>query len=241
MNAIFKENEEFRSTLSPQLINRAHGAEILSLCPHEDISPEITAIAVSGTNRIPVTYSDAAHHQLTQGEVMDAARQNQAEQPYRLAPMADILGLSSEESGPVQLLVLTNRQANLGSGEVLNPTAMDDAAYRLGSPELYVIPSSTHEVLLLSRNSGITPNELDTLVHEVNETVVAPRDRLSDHALVYDNRTRTLAEARAAEVLDVEKSFRQTDRNPEAPLDRASEDNVAVRVTEEAHERRHHS
>lgn len=235
-------SEEFMSSLQPQLINRTRGAELLSQCPHTDITPEIAAIAVSGDDRTPVTYSAAAENQLTQNEIMAAAILNQEQQPYRMAPMEDILGLSTEDSGPVQLLVLTNQRATLGSGELLNPAAMDEAAYRLDSPQLYVIPSSTHEVLLLSHDSGITPDELDVIIQSVNAQVVAPCDRLADHALVYDNRARTLSEARdqhskASEANNVQR--------PESTLNEAAgaetNDTLSNNHSKDFHERRHHA
>ncbi len=235
-------NDEFMSSLQPQLINRMQGAELLSQCPHTDITPEIAAIAVSGDDHTPVTYAAAAENQLTQNEIMSKAILNQKDQPYRMAPMEDILGLSTENSGPVQLLVLTNQQATLGSAEVLNPAAMDEASYRLGSPQLYVIPSSTHEVLILSHDSGITPDELDVIIQGVNEQVVAPRDRLADHALAYDTRTRTLSEARdqhskASEANNVQR--------PESTLNEAAgtetNDTLSNNHSKDFHERRHHT
>ncbi len=244
MNMIHKytDNEEFVSSLQPQLINRMHGAEILSQCPHTDITPEIAAIAVSGDDYIPVTYAEAAEHQLTQNEIMGSAIKNQADQPYQMAPMADILGLSSEDSGPVQLLVLTNRRATLGSVEVLNPVAMDEASYRLGSPQLYVIPSSTHEVILLSHDSGVSPDSLNTIIHAVNAQIVAPRDRLADHALLYDSRTRSLTEARGQHSRDRKADNWQGPASTIGDSERRKPDSASSdTMSEKSHERRHHT
>lgn len=242
MNMIFKDtdSEEFLTSLQPQLINRTQNTALLSQCPHTDITPEIAAIAVSGDDYIPVTYAEAAEHQLTQNEIMGSAVKNQADQPYQMAPMADILGLSSEESGPVQLLVLTNQRASLGSGEVLNPVAMDEASWRLGSPQLYVIPSSTHEVLLLSHDSGITPDTLDMIIQGVNAQVVAPRDRLADHVLIYDSRTRSLSEARDQHSRTAETNSPLRSSPTPAESARKEPDSVVSDVMPEDSQKRRH-
>lgn len=242
MNMIFKitDNEEFISSLQPQLINRTQNAALLSQCPHTDVTPEIAAIAVSGNDRTPVTCAEATEHHLTQNEILLVAIQNQTDQPYQMTPIADILRLSSEESGPVQLLVLTNQRAILGSSEMLNPVAMDEASYRLGSPQLYVIPSSTHEVLLLSHDSGITPDTLDTIIQSVNAQVVAPQDRLADHTLIYDSRTRSLSEAhdRHSRTQESDSSLRSAP-TPDKSVKKEPDSTSSDIIPEDSRERRH--
>lgn len=238
MNPITNENEEFTSTLSPQLVNVQTRADILAQCPHEDISPEIAVIAVSGKDHAPVTYNNAADYQLTKNELIAAAMQNQENTPYRLAPMENLLGLSTEDSGNTHLLVLTNRDAFLGSAEILNPSAMQEASDRLDSEVLYIIPSSTHEVILLSRDSGVTPDQLDTIIREVNREIVQPHERLSDHSLLYDRRTRSLSEAHAEQ-----SQSEQTNTHPVRQSHDESSVNLAISAAsieqlENPHERR---
>lgn len=233
------ETIEFTSTLSPQLINTATSADILSQCPHANISPEIATIVVSGPDRTPVTYDDAADHQLTRNELLSAAMQNQTDQSYRLSPMENILGFPVEDSGNTHLLVLTNTESYLGSAEILNPVAMQEASDQLGSEELYVIPSSTHEVILLSRDSGVTPDQLDTIIHEVNQEVVQPHERLSDHSLLYDRRTHSLSEAHAEQSQSGQTNAHQVQQSRDgscANLVISAASNEQLEIT---HERRH--
>lgn len=59
-----------------------------------------------------------------------------------------------------------------------------ELAERLGN-DLYILPSSIHEVLLLPVSMG-TPEELAGIVKEVNRTLVLPEERLSDSVYRYD-------------------------------------------------------
>lgn len=87
--------------------------------------------------------------------------------------------------------VLSNVKKLQGSVCVLYPGVIDELAEKLGG-SLYLIPSSVHEVILMT-DSGVDAEELKNIVHVINETQVAPEDVLSDSLYYYDR---------------VEKSFR---------------------------------
>ncbi|MCI9356577.1 MAG: hypothetical protein HFH59_03345 [Lachnospiraceae bacterium] len=54
---------------------------------------------------------------------------------------------------------------------------------------LYIIPSSIHELLLYPDFGDVSPEELSGYVKEVNRSQVPPHDRLSDHIYYYDRKT----------------------------------------------------
>ena len=56
----------------------------------------------------------------------------------------------------------------------------------------YVLPSSTHEVLVVPDNGQLELRELSATVYEINRTKVAPQDRLSDSVQYYETETGTL-------------------------------------------------
>lgn len=55
----------------------------------------------------------------------------------------------------------------------------------LGTNKVYVLPSSVHECLILDATYG-EPKKLQEIVQEVNESVLAEGDYLSDNVYVYD-------------------------------------------------------
>lgn len=52
-----------------------------------------------------------------------------------------------------------------------------------------MLPSSTHEVLLVKESEGFSPEELRNMVSEVNISTVSPEDLLSFKIFRYDGRT----------------------------------------------------
>ena len=133
---------------------------------------------------------------MTGTEILDKAIQNQSEHTYRLSTIEDVLGNAAGEiETPSALLVLTNDQSYLGSCEMLNKTAMKDAATRLRSEKIFVIPSSIHEVLLFPEEGGVSARQFNDLIDYVNQVEVDPRDRLASRAMLYDSRSHRLSDA----------------------------------------------
>lgn len=187
---------KFQRSLRPLLINQEREKDLLSICPHRDITPEISCIAVSSETHAPINYHSAAEHCMTGAEILDQAVQNQSKSSYQLSTIEDMLGNAAGEiTPPTSLLVLTNKQSFWGSSEVLNEIAMKDAATRLHSEKIFVIPSSVHEVLLFPQNGGISAKQFNNLINSVNQAEVQPRDRLASRAMLYDSRSHRLADA----------------------------------------------
>lgn len=89
-----------------------------------------------------------------------------------------------EDAGGMRLYVVSNRRGQGGAAAMLFAETFLELAERLGS-DLYILPSSIHEVLLLPVSMG-TPEELAGIVKEVNRTLVLPEERLSDRVYRYD-------------------------------------------------------
>lgn len=213
------DTDDFRQSLQPMLVNRDREKELLSVCPHRDLTDEISCVAISSDTHAPIDYHSAAEHCMTGAEILDQAVQNQSKSSYQLSTIEDMLGnAAGEVETPSALLVLTNQQSFWGSSEVLNEAAMENAASRLHSEKIFVIPSSVHEVLLFPEEGGVSATQFNALIDHVNQTEVAPRDRLAERAMLYDCRSHRLADA---EEMQREKSV------PEAQLP--------------SPERRHHS
>lgn len=188
------EKNEFLQSLQPMLVNSTRESELLSVCPHRDVTNEIACIVYSTETKTLVDQKIAADHSMTGEEILDRAIHNQRQNPYHLSSIEKMLGISAENA-PTSLLVLTNSRAFYGSSELLNQTAMDEATSRLQSDKLFVIPSSVHEVLLFPQNGGISAKQLNDLIDHVNQTEVQPRDRLASRAMLYDSRSHRLSDA----------------------------------------------
>ena len=91
---------------------------------------------------------------------------------------------------PSDMYVLTNESKLNGAACILYENVLYDFAQKLGA-DLYILPSSVHEVILLPKLSMLEKDELVNMVKEVNTEGVAADEVLSDHVYEY-NRTERL-------------------------------------------------
>lgn len=91
---------------------------------------------------------------------------------------------------PSDMYVLTNESKLNGAACILYENVLYDFAQKLGA-DLYILPSSVHEVILLPKLSIFEKDELVNMVKEVNTEGVAADEVLSDHVYEY-NRTERL-------------------------------------------------
>lgn len=85
------------------------------------------------------------------------------------------------------MYVLTNLWKRNGAICILYGDAVKELAETLDS-DLYVIPSSIHEMILVPAEQGVSREELDTLIREINETELAKEDVLSDHSYYFSRK-----------------------------------------------------
>ena len=95
-----------------------------------------------------------------------------------------------KEYVPSDMYVLTNESKLNGAACILYENVLYDFAQKLGA-DLYILPSSVHEVILLPKLSMFEKDELVNMVKEVNTEGVAADEVLSDHVYEY-NRTERL-------------------------------------------------
>ena len=91
---------------------------------------------------------------------------------------------------PSDMYVLTNESKLNGAACILYENVLYDFAQKLGA-DLYILPSSVHEVILLPKLSMFEKDELVNMGTEVNTDGVAADEVLSDHVYEY-NRTERL-------------------------------------------------
>ena len=103
-----------------------------------------------------------------------------------------------DRSGPIDpadiggMYVLTTESGTLGASALYYPDVKEKAAEVIGC-SYYVLPSSTHEVILVPDAAGIDEKELCSMVKQANRTVVEPKDVLSDNVNHFDKDTRELS------------------------------------------------
>lgn len=138
------------------------------------------------------------HEQLYADAVQSMREQNS----YSITPLFDVLAAIDPvfADGPVPepdntLLVATNEQKMYGAGVIAMPEFMEEAAEKLHG-DYYILPSSIHEVLLLKDDGNTDYRGLEAMVQEINESAVAPKERLTDTVYHYDANERVFETAK---------------------------------------------
>lgn len=82
------------------------------------------------------------------------------------------------------IFVLTNSKCLYGASCIIYPDILDKFASENNS-DIYILPSSIHEAILIPTSKAPSKSELCRMVKEVNNTEVADTERLSDNVYVY--------------------------------------------------------
>ncbi|MBQ6588172.1 MAG: hypothetical protein IJI01_05795 [Butyrivibrio sp.] len=89
------------------------------------------------------------------------------------------------EDLPRNMFVITNCQEMFGASAVFYPGYLEELALEMGS-DMVIIPSSVHETIVMSApDDRASLSELIAMVKEVNRTVLAQEDFLSDCIYLY--------------------------------------------------------
>ena len=100
--------------------------------------------------------------------------------------LSDMSGIPLEAPAEpdISLHVITNSEKYKGAATILNRKALRSFAREHHTNMLFVLPSSVHEMMLSPFAEKATADELSAIVREVNETQVAPEERLTDRAYI---------------------------------------------------------
>lgn len=121
-------------------------------------------------------------------EMESAAMTNLEKDGYWICSVQSLLQSFMGEAAfpePLSLYVMTNQMQGYGAAGFLMKKMISGFSDEKGR-NLYILPSSLHELLIYPDFGEVSPEELSGFVKEVNRTQVHPHDRLSDHVYYYD-------------------------------------------------------
>ncbi len=93
--------------------------------------------------------------------------------------------IHKDETG---MYVLSNKSRLFGAVVMLYEEVMKSCAKQLDA-DLYILPSSVHEVILLADEGQIDKDKLEKMVREVNTTQIEPEEFLSDFVYYFSRKT----------------------------------------------------
>ena len=100
----------------------------------------------------------------------------------------DKSGTLSDDMKDLGLYVISNERLTLGAAVMLYPGMMEEVSDLLGG-NLYIIPSSIHELIAISDRTEAHSQYLKDMIRLVNRTQLPPQDVLSDSLYYYDRET----------------------------------------------------
>lgn len=107
--------------------------------------------------------------------------------PVKINTMEEAIGgaLEGSPAGGQSIYVITNDTGINGASCILYQNAVKYLADTL-EVNLFILPSSIHEVIVLPDNGRVDKNALAKMVSEVNSTQVSEEDYLSDSIYYYN-------------------------------------------------------
>lgn len=115
------------------------------------------------------------------------------------------------------MLILSNEDCINGATAIFYPDILATITKELGT-DVYVLPSSIHEVILVPKNGEIQENQLTNMVREVNATQVDDQEVLTNHTYEYCREVGELTIAgqekvKEQEPVEVNRAVRKNIRN----------------------------
>ena len=199
IDTAYKEWKNVRGKIEMTVINKAWNEDAMSGIPHMDFLDLVLYCRViidkneNGVASMIVQKHMLKEWDISEEELWEAAFSNLKTEEFEIKdvnevlrfifPERDLTGLPDKNKFESALYVLTNKYQNRGAIGMLRTDLLEKFA-EWGDCDLYILPSSIHEVLLLADNE-IPVDELRRMVRSVNRGVVDEMDRLSDEVYYY--------------------------------------------------------
>ena len=136
---------------------------------------------------IPVTKDLQLTWNVFTDTIHDAALWNGPRlRPIKIASLAEMLGFPFEPDNMTPMTVLTNSVGVNGASAILYPATKEMLAERF--PNGFVlIPSSVHELIIISKDLSTDTMRLLDMVKTINANEVLPEDQLADDVFTLDD------------------------------------------------------
>lgn len=207
--------ESIKKNIVFQFVNTEQNKELLKVAPHrefQDLSIVyrwVVRIEKKSIQSTIITNELANKFNLTEQQLYNLAYVNTANIfPPVVKSMNDVIydlfmdnGISAEEikaAGALpleqEMWVITNDRGINGAASILYTDVLSNLADKLDS-DLYILPSSVHEVITVSSKSSVSKDvdDLAQMVHEINMTQVELDERLSNQVYFYDRTTQQIS------------------------------------------------
>lgn len=199
----FMDWSKVKNRLYLRVVSTEMNREVLETTIHKEILDLSAVVYVrldhpsgDGVASVMVRKEHLALWQQHEEDVYAIALQNTRQENISFVSITNsISGMLSEEEREMllddelmamesPLFVLTNEAKLFGAIYMLLPEIMDQIVDEKGD-DLYILPSSIHEILILKTSELNDPPRLQHMVQDINEMQVPMEQRLSNHVYRY--------------------------------------------------------
>ncbi|MDE6904533.1 MAG: hypothetical protein K2P76_06310 [Lachnospiraceae bacterium] len=183
-----------------KVVHYESNRELLKRAPHFrflDLAVVFSCLLAdtpAGNATILILNNHMEYWNVTKEQLFSAAKTNTpALLPFQIHPIEELLEKMMPEAIPpeikdkVSLYAMSNPSNLHGASALLYPEYIQDFAAAQGC-DLYILPSSIHEILLMPAEDDINPQDLTVMICEVNEKHVQKDEILSYHPYYYSRK-----------------------------------------------------
>ena len=212
----FTDFEQAKENLTMKLISEERNKELLKEVPYYKLGDLaiIFQVRVEANEYGNAFITVKKEHMKSWGtdaiRLFDNAKANMEEKhPVRIQSILEVLrGMMGEMSEEIlegvesKMYVLSNEsKLNAASGMIFTEKLQEFA--EVHNSNLFIIPSSIHELLLIPDSGDIEVEYLENIVREVNLSEVAPEEILSDNVYYYNRDEKCLMWAKTMEKMEL--------------------------------------
>lgn len=193
---ILKKIKENSNLIVPKLINAEKNQELLKNCPHRvflDLAV-VYEIMLETDHFILIKNEMFDYHGMTEDELYHLAVKNVREQKQVVTLdqiLKEMVGVE-EDLEQIPMLIAKTKYVTHGASVMLCEDVLSEAADMLKS-DLYILPSSIHEIIVLPVDFRDDVTGLKDIVNTVNQTQVLPEEFLSDSVYFFDRKLKKLS------------------------------------------------
>lgn len=112
---------------------------------------------------------------------------------FNFRPMGSIIeDMTDEEIPDVVMYVISDDSVIFGAAAMYDKYFLKSMADLLNS-DLVIIPSSTHEIIVIKYDETTNIDQLNEMVKAINFTEVSPEEQLSDHVYIFTKENSTIS------------------------------------------------
>lgn len=188
--------EKVKNQLKAKVVNTQRNLEMLEKMPHVpfadlsivfhvELAQTQNGIASIQINNLLMKQLGVDSNTLYQQAV------DNMEEEYTLRSLSGIItGEDETEDG---MWVLSNKSCICGAVEIVCDKVKNDLVDKFGNRDLYILPSSIHELILVPISDKFEPEMLLEMVVQINATEVEDKDFLADSVYVFNAETKEIS------------------------------------------------